>query len=41
VWLACLNINPLSRPTLSQLFDLLETAPSSDQESGLSTAAWA
>lgn len=41
VWLACLNINPLSRPALSQLFDLLETARSSDQEIGLSTAAWA
>jgi serine/threonine protein kinase len=41
VLLACLNINPSSRPTLSQLAGLLETTRSSDQESGLSTAAWA
>ena len=39
--LACLNINPSSRPTLSQLSDLLETTQLSDRESGLSAAAWA
>jgi serine/threonine protein kinase len=41
VLLACLNINPSFRPTLSQLAGLLETTRSSDQESGLSTATWA
>jgi serine/threonine protein kinase len=41
VLLACLNINPSFRPTLSQLSGLLETRHPSDQESGRSTAAWA
>jgi serine/threonine protein kinase len=41
VLLACLNINPASRPTLSQLSGLLETSGPSDRQPDLSTAAWA
>ena len=41
VLLACLNITPSSRPTLSQLSGLLQTTRSSDQKGGLSTATWA
>ncbi|MFL6351060.1 MAG: protein kinase [Bryobacteraceae bacterium] len=40
VMLACLNIHPSSRPTLSQLWDLLETTRPTD-ETGISSAAWA
>ncbi|MGI9074714.1 MAG: protein kinase [Bryobacteraceae bacterium] len=39
VLLACLNINPASRPTLSQLCGLLETTGPGDRETDLSTAA--
>jgi serine/threonine protein kinase len=39
VFLACLNINPSSRPTLSQLSSLLEAAGSRDRKPDISSAA--
>jgi serine/threonine protein kinase len=41
VFLACLNVNPSSRPTLNQLSGLLETTRLSSREPGISTAATA
>jgi serine/threonine protein kinase len=41
VCLACLNINPSSRPTLDQIAELLEPARAANREGGISTAAWA
>jgi serine/threonine protein kinase len=41
VLLACLNINPSTRPTLPQVSGLLETTRARDQEGDVSTAAWA
>ncbi|MGI8962163.1 MAG: protein kinase [Bryobacteraceae bacterium] len=41
VLLACLNISPSSRPTLSQVSELLDTTRPNHQQSDLSTAAWA
>ena len=39
IFLACLNINPSSRPTLDQLSGLLESTRLSDREHGISAAA--
>lgn len=39
IFLACLNINPSLRPTLTQLSSLLETARSSDRKPDISSAA--
>ncbi len=41
VILACLNVNPSARPSLSHLSGLLQRPPSDDRERGLSTAAGA
>jgi serine/threonine protein kinase len=39
LFVACLHINPLFRPTLSQISGLLETARASDRKSDVSSAA--